>query len=167
MLNRSGTYWDAVPDSFVAALHLNPFTIMNIQENTQLVQQGYALFLKGDIPNLLNTYSDEIEFVFSGNPEVNPISGTFRGKEQVRNIFAIINDNIKFETFEPREFIAQGDKVVVLGHDRGTTKVAGESFEQDWVHVLTVQNGKITRLQGFLDHSHDVRLYKGVMQEAH
>ncbi len=140
---------------------------MNIQENTQVVQQGYALFMKGDIPSLLNTYSDDVEFIFSGNPEINPISGTFRGKDQIRNFFSIVADNLQFETFEPREFIAQGDKVVVLGHDRGIAKATGESFEQDWVHVLTVQNGKISRLQGFLDNSNDVRLYKGVMQESH
>ncbi|MDQ4140079.1 MAG: nuclear transport factor 2 family protein [Bacteroidota bacterium] len=139
---------------------------MNIQENTQLVQEGYALFIKGDIPNLLNQYADDIEFAFSGNPEVNPIAGTFKGKEQVVNFFSIVNDYINFEIFEPREFIAQGDKVVVLGHDRGTSKVNGEPFEQDWVHVLTVKDGKIARLQGFLDHSNDVRLYKRVMQEA-
>ena len=47
----------------------------------------------------------------------------------------------------PREFIAQGDKVVVLGHGAWTTRDTGRDFESDWVHVFTVENVDYERLE--------------------
>ena len=44
-------------------------------------------------------------------------------------------------------FIAQGDKVVVLGYARFT----GRTIETDWVHLFTMQAGKVTEFRGFED----------------
>ena len=55
-----------------------------------------------------------------------------------------------FEVFEPREFVAQGDKVVVLGYYKART-AAGRPFASDWVMIFTVANGKVARFQEFTD----------------
>lgn len=133
---------------------------MNSHENTQIVQDGYAFFSKGDITSLLNLYADEIEIIFPGPVGSNPFSGTYRGKEQVRKFFAIVNENIKFEAFEPQEFVPHGDKVIVIGYERGSSRTTGQLYEQEWVHILTVRENKVTRLQLFMDTAKTVAIFK-------
>ncbi|HEY1216004.1 MAG TPA: nuclear transport factor 2 family protein [Bryobacteraceae bacterium] len=53
--------------------------------------------------------------------------------------------------FEPREFIEAGDHVTVLGWEKSTALDTGKTFESEWVHVFTVQGGKITRWRGFFN----------------
>jgi len=48
--------------------------------------------------------------------------------------------------FEPKEFIATGDKVVALGHYRAPTPIK-KSFDSDFAMVFTLRNGKVTRFQ--------------------
>ncbi|MGV3587728.1 MAG: nuclear transport factor 2 family protein [Adhaeribacter sp.] len=123
---------------------------MNPQENTRVVQESYALFSQGAIQNLMELYTDDVQFIFPG-PSENPLPGTYQGKEQVIKFFSLLNEHINYEAFELKEFIAAGEKVVVLGHERGTIRAAGQTYEVEWVQVFTLQNGKITHLQAFLD----------------
>ena len=50
-----------------------------------------------------------------------------------------------------REFVAQGDKVVVLGHYVWHVKATGKEWESDFVHALSVRDGKMTRFQEYTD----------------
>jgi ketosteroid isomerase-like protein len=50
-----------------------------------------------------------------------------------------------------REFIAQGNKVVVLGHGAWTVNDTGRDFDSDWVHVFTIEDGHIAAFREFLD----------------
>lgn len=122
---------------------------MNEKENTRTVQEGYALFGKGDIPNLMKIYSDNVEWVIPGPADIIPFAGSYRGHQQVQQFFTKLADAIEFEQFEPREFIAQGDKVAVLGHSLSRVKATGQMIEEDWMHLFTLQEGKVNRFQSF------------------
>ncbi len=65
--------------------------------------------------------------------------------------YSLLNEVIDYEQFEPREFVAQGDKVVVLGYERGRVKSNGHGFEGRWAHVITLREGKVTRLEAYGD----------------
>jgi len=52
---------------------------------------------------------------------------------------------LEFEQFAPREFIAQGDIVVVLVFVRVRSKATGRTVDNDYVHVYTVRYGKIVQ----------------------
>ena len=65
--------------------------------------------------------------------------------------FQQLTASLDFQRFEPREFIAQRDKVVTLGHYTGRSKATGQSFESDWVMVFTVRNGLVSRFMEFAD----------------
>ena len=52
-------------------------------------------------------------------------------------------ESLEFQQFEPQEFIAQGDRVVVLGHTRAAFKTNGRVADQDWIMVFTVRDGKV------------------------
>jgi ketosteroid isomerase-like protein len=53
--------------------------------------------------------------------------------------------------FTPKEFIAQCNKVVVLGFGAWTAKDTGLDFASDWVHVFTVEDGRIAAFREFMD----------------
>jgi ketosteroid isomerase-like protein len=58
-------------------------------------------------------------------------------------------DDIK--AFEPRELIAAGDHVTVLGFERTVARARGKTFEAEWVHVFTVRDGRVVRFWGMYD----------------
>src|SRR6266511_800663 len=95
------------------------------QENVRTVQRAYEAFGRGDIPAVLAMLTDDIEWSEPGSADVLPWGGERRGREQVGQFFQALDGALEFEAFEPREFIAQGDTVVVLGSERARVKATG------------------------------------------
>jgi uncharacterized protein len=135
---------------FGESAYLNKKT-MNEQENIGLARQGYQEFLDGDIESILNRNTDDSEWIFPGPQDLLPISGTYRGREEVARFFTTLAETLEFETFEPREFVPFGDRVLVIGHDTGKVRATGTPFEEDWIHVCTYRDGKLSRWQAFVD----------------
>jgi uncharacterized protein len=98
---------------------------MSEAENTQTAKDAYAAFGRGDIPAVLGVMTDDIEWVFPGPADVLPNAGTFTGREAVGAWFGTLDANLEFQVFEPREFIAQGDKLVALVHIENTVRSSG------------------------------------------
>ncbi len=122
------------------------------QQNTKLIQDAYAAFGRGDIPTLLGYLDDSIVWsAIHGASPAMPTSGVWQGKTRVAEFFQKLAGEQTFHAFEPREFIAQGDTVVVLGHYESTFTHNGKKFASDWVMVFTVSNGKITRFREYAD----------------
>lgn len=123
---------------------------MSEQENTKLVQQVYENFKNGEIKALLNLLSDHIEWQL---PEIEnvPFSGKRRGQEQMGQFFASLVDIQEVQHFDPREFIAQGEKVVALGHYVWRVKSTGREFGGDFAHVFTIHDSKVVRFHEYMD----------------
>lgn len=132
---------------------------MSEQENTQVVKQAYDKFRSGDIPGLLDLFADDIEWELDKS-EVVPFSGARHGKDQVAQFFQELGDAQHPLQFEPREFIAQGDRVVALGHYAWSVKSTDRVYESDWAEVFTVRNGKIARFREFADTAAGEAAYK-------
>ena len=123
---------------------------MGERENTELVKQGYQHFKNGDIQGLLGLLSEDVEWT-QFEIEGVPFSGTRRGPERVGEFFSQVFDTEEVLHFEPRELVAQGDKVVALGNYAWRVKSTGREYETDFVHVFTVRDGKVARYQEFMD----------------
>ncbi|MGH9958482.1 MAG: nuclear transport factor 2 family protein [Pyrinomonadaceae bacterium] len=123
---------------------------MNEQENTRIVQQCYKLFKSGDIQALLDLFSEDIDFQM---PEIEnvPFSGRHWGREATARFFKLVSESQDVLEFDPQEFIAQGDKVVVLGNSLYRVKSSGHEYGGEWVHVWTVRGGKILASKEYLD----------------
>ena len=123
---------------------------MSEKVNTDIVQAGYEKFGSGDVAGLLELFSDNILWQV---PEVAnaPFTGTRQGKQAVGEFFKLLAESEKFDRFEPLEFIAQNNKVVVLGEVAATVTSTGRSFESQWVHVFTVVDGRVAEFQEFFD----------------
>ena len=123
---------------------------MGESSNVEVVQQAYAAFGRGDIAALLDTFSNDIDWETPGAPRV-PYGGHYAGREDVARFFEELGKTAEFERFEPREFVAQGDKVVALGHYAGRGRNTGRPFATDWAMVFTVRNGKIVVFREYFD----------------
>ena len=93
---------------------------MGAQENKQSAEAAYRAFSAGDAEGAMANMSDGITWRVRGE---NSLSGTYTGKQEIGELWARFTEP-GFST-EPREFIADGDKVVVLT----TVTLAGESAE--------------------------------------
>ena len=124
---------------------------MSAEENTRLVQSAYEAFGRGDMAALAEVMADDIEWVDPGDPDDDPNAGTFKGKEAVLDWFGGLASTIDFTTFEPREFIAQDDKVVSLVYAEATVPKTGRTLVNHEAHVWTFRDGKVARFQIYED----------------
>ena len=125
---------------------------MSEQQNLEVVRRGYEAFGRGDIQALLDMLADDVEWVSPGPPEL-PTAGNRRGRQQVAQFFQAVDQIFEIQQFEPKAFVAQGDRVVVLGTDTARIKATGKVITDDWAHAFTVRDGKIVRMQEFIDTS--------------
>ncbi len=123
----------------------------DIAENTAVAKKGYELFLAGNIEGFLELIDDSCEWVVSRPRDNLPYLGSYRGRAEIGQFFGRLAETIDITAFEPREFIAQGDRVVVLGSSTATNKATGKSASQDWAHAVTIIDGKIHAFQGYDD----------------
>ena len=73
--------------------------------------------------------------------EIWPWCGRSSGTKARANFLSEISRVLSFEVFEAREFIAQGDKVVVNASERPRVKATGKVFDSNYVHLYTVRDG--------------------------
>lgn len=123
---------------------------MGEQQNVEVVRQGYEAFGRGDIDGLLSLFDDSIEWVSPGPPDL-PTAGTRRGKQQVAEFFRAVDEVFEMQRFEPQTFVAQGDRVVVLGEDTARVKATGKVLNESWAHAFVLRNGKVVSFHEYLD----------------
>ena len=120
----------------------------------QIVQKGYDSFSKGDVAGIVALYSDNSTFTpqmgLQGKvPLVTP-KGTF-GRNELTGFFGALSNELEFTTWENRQWVADGNTVVVLGYYAGKNKRTGKPFASEFAHVLTVAGDKVTTFKEFTD----------------
>jgi uncharacterized protein len=135
---------------------------MSEQENVAIVQQAYNNFKSGNIQALLDLCADDIEWTL---PEIEnvPFAGTRKTRAGVGEFFALVGANQDVLQFEPRETIAQRDKVVSLGHYEWRVKSTGRQFSGDFAHVFTIRDGKIVAFHEYTDTATAAAAYRKAM----
>lgn len=123
---------------------------MTTESNLEATQNLFAAFGAHDIPAILEFLNDDILIEFYG-PETIPYAGTYRGKAQAQRFFETVLSSIDINQFEPEEMLADGDKVIVTGHLNLTTKSTGRVIDSDFVHVITLNDGKWSRFRDFMN----------------
>ena len=122
---------------------------MSTQENVQIVKDFFAALGRRDKQGLLASSAEDIEWIVPG--EGWPLAGTHRGHAGLENLLQKANETVETSYPEPPEFIAQGDRVLVVGVATGKIKATNRAFKDDWVFAITVQNGKVTKIREYID----------------
>lgn len=119
---------------------------MNDNQNLEVVRNVYAAFGRGDVEGVLAPLDPEVSWRTPGAPDL-PTGGLRQGIPAVREFFALLLNTFDVADFQPRDFLASGDKVVVLGTSREGPKGSGRLVPFRWVHVFTFRNGRIVAFE--------------------
>jgi ketosteroid isomerase-like protein len=122
---------------------------MSIEKNVQIVKNFLAALGLRDKQGLLALSAEDIEWIIPG--EDWPLAGTHRGHAGLENLLQQANEAIETSFPKPPEFIAQGDRVLVVGFATGRVKATNRTFEDDWVFAITVRNGKLANIREYVD----------------
>jgi len=111
------------------------------------VKDGYAAFSRGDIPNLLALLTEDLEW---HHPEAGySLPGTYQGRRGVSHFFQKVAQDIDILDFQVREFVAEGDRVLVVGWERATVKATSRTCGAGWIHAFTVRSGKVAKFREY------------------
>jgi len=121
---------------------------MSIQENIQVVKDFFAAMGGGDRQGLLALCAEDFEWIIPG--EGWPLAGTHRGHAGLADVLQKASAELE-TAMEPPEFVAQDDRVLVVGFATGKVKATNRTFEDHFVFAITVRNGKLTNIREYVD----------------
>jgi ketosteroid isomerase-like protein len=122
---------------------------MSIEKNIQIVKDFFAAIGSGDKQGLLALVAEDIEWIIPGGDW--PLAGTHRGHAGLARVLQKASDEVEMTYPEPPEFVAQGERVMVVGVATGKIKATNRTFRDDWVFAITVRNGKLTNIREYID----------------
>ena len=121
---------------------------MSPEQNVQSVKGFFTAISRGDQEGLLALVAEDVEWIIPGKDW--PLAGRHRGHAGVVSLLEAASRSMETST-EPREFVAQGDRVLVVGFATGKVKATNQTFEDDWIFAITVRNGRLTHIREYVD----------------
>ncbi|WP_420237016.1 nuclear transport factor 2 family protein [Telmatobacter bradus] len=122
---------------------------MSIEKNVQVVRDFFAAIGSGDKQRVLAMVAEDIEWIIPG--ENWPLASTHRGHAGLATVLQKASEEIETSYPEPPEFVAQGDRVLVIGVATGKIKATNRTFKDDWIFDISVLNGKVTKIREYID----------------
>src|SRR3984885_8812887 len=122
---------------------------MSTEKNVQIVKNFLAALGRRDKQDLLALSAEDIEWIIPG--EDWPLAGMHRGHAGVNNLLEKANETVETSYPEPPEFIAQRDRVLVVGVATGKIHATNKPYKDEWVFDITVRDGKVTHIKEYLD----------------
>jgi ketosteroid isomerase-like protein len=120
------------------------------QQNLDIVRNAYAAFGRGDIPSVVATFDQNIEWV--SPPGSYRVGGVHKGADAIiKNFFMVLGEIWENLDVTPREYVDAGDRVFVLGTARGKGKATGKPVAASYVHIFEFKNGKVARFEEYED----------------
>ena len=120
---------------------------MSGEQNIAETQKLFEAFGAGDIPKILTFLNEDIRIEFYGPEDIIPYAGTYNGLGEAQTFFETVLSSVDIHIFEPEEFLADQDKVIVTGHLHLTAKSTGGTIKSDFVHVITHGERQVVALQ--------------------
>jgi len=111
---------------------------MSIEKNVQTVKDFFAAMGGSDKQDLLALCAEDIEWI---------IPGEHAG---LKDFLQKASETVETST-EPAEYVAQGDRVLVVGVATGKIKATNKPFKDDWIFAITVRNGKVANIREYID----------------
>ena len=122
---------------------------MSTEENVQLVKNFFAAMGSTNARDLLALAAEDIEWIIPG--EGWPLAGTHRGHAELAAVLKKASEEVETQYPKPPEFVAQGDRVLVIGVATGKIYATNKPFKDEWVFDITIREGKLTRICEYID----------------
>ena len=122
---------------------------MNIEKNVQIVKNFLAALDRRDKQGLLALSAEDIEWIIPG--EGWPLAGTYRGHAELAAVLKKASKEVEMKYPKPPEFVAQGDRVLVIGVATGKIYATNKPYKDEWVFDITVRDGKVAHIKEYID----------------
>lgn len=120
---------------------------MSPLETTKAVFEAFG---RADVDAIMELMAYDVRIEFYGPPII-PYANTYNGRAETRRFFEIVLSSVDIHQFDAEEFICENDKVVVTGHLNLTARATGKKIDSDFVHVITVADGKWRYFRDFMN----------------
>jgi ketosteroid isomerase-like protein len=128
------------------ALHMTPLTTETAL--VDFVRRTYEAFDRGDFAAVADRLAPDFELEL---PALYLDASHYRGLEGAAQAWGRWTEDFDDFRWEPGVFLEIGDRVVVSIRERGRGHGSGVEIDHIRHHVLTVRNGRVTRLQIFFE----------------
>ncbi|WP_213740472.1 nuclear transport factor 2 family protein [Bradyrhizobium sp. dw_411] len=119
------------------------------EENAQIVKKFFAAMGSYNEHDLLALAAADIEWIIPGDGW--PLAGAHRGHAELVAVLKKASEEVETQYPKPPEFVAQGDRVMVVGVATGKIRATNRPFKDEWVFDITVRDGKVARIQEYID----------------
>ena len=125
-----------------------------IEAATSELRQAYAAFNRGDIDAAVGILDPGVEWI---EPPEFPGGGTYHGVEGAKRYLAQSRAGAAQVISEPEQFVAAGNRIVVLVHARVLPKGSNTWQDVRLADVYTFQNGRATNMRAFANRDDALR----------
>jgi ketosteroid isomerase-like protein len=122
---------------------------MNIEKNVQIVKDFLAAMGSYNEQDLLALAAEDIEWIIPG--EGWPLAGTYRGHAELAAVLKKASKEVGMKYPTPPEFLALGDRVLVIGVATGKIYATNKPYKDEWVFDITVRDGKVAHIKEYID----------------
>jgi len=122
-------------------------------DNLATVTDIYEAFGRGDVPAILERLREDVEWERGASPSGVPWLEPGRGHEHVGAFFAVLADQLEFQSFAPTGFAVGEDVVVAFIALEATVKATGRTvIETTEAHVWWFDEaGRVTGFRHYVD----------------
>jgi ketosteroid isomerase-like protein len=118
------------------------------ESSEQVVRGLYEAFARADIPAILSTLDERIDWRAPVNL---PHGGHFAGRDEVGRFFQGIGEHWETLTVNVDDVLSAGDRVVVLVTAAGRLRATGEETGYTAAHAWTLHDGTPARFAETVD----------------
>jgi cytochrome c553 len=123
------------------------------QDSRTVVEKLYRAIDAGDLRTVVGLIADRATWTYYGPEYILPFAGTFHGPRGVGEFFRIVDETLTESRAEQRDYLISSNKVIVPGWEESTVKSTGARYRVDNLHLFTIQQGKITKFEAFVNSS--------------
>ncbi len=129
-------------------------------KNRELIQNIMRQFATtGSAAALLDNITEDAILELSV-PEGTPLSGRFQGREGFLEYFKRVEASVEASDIVMSDYLAESDKVVVLGHEKLRVKRTGTAWHTRYAVVYTFRGGRIAHMDMIEDMSPYAAAYR-------
>jgi len=127
--------------------------IANLTNNTKkVVEDFYAALAAKNLDKIVNQFSDDVDWFIAGEETLAPWLGQRNNRQEVKEFFQVLQDNLESVRFEIEHILADGDFAVATGELASRMLSTGVVFESTFSAHFTVRENQIIRYR-FLEDS--------------
>ena len=113
-------------------------------------EELYAALEADDVPRALAVCADDLTIRYPADGRL-LYGGSWQAPGALVRFLEAHDAAEEIVEFEVRRMVAEGDTIVAIGHFAGRAKPDGGEWSTDFVHHLTITDGRVRRWEAYFD----------------